>query len=132
MAGIDLFDTAYPTAAAAAGRAFIFPTSPSPTRDHAPFTGAPIESPVSDGGQEIDAAPQAGKLLPEGELAFEIDLADTKQRLDKSPLLEGCECYACVHHSRGYLHHLLQSEELLVRYTPIDDVIKAFTATWKI
>lgn len=32
---------------------------------------------------------------------------------DFTPLLEGCECYACQHYTRAYLNHLAKAGELL-------------------
>lgn len=34
-------------------------------------------------------------------------------RLDQGPLLPGCRCFACSHHSRAYVHHLLNAHEML-------------------
>lgn len=42
-----------------------------------------------------------------------MDLWDERYLRDKSPLMDGCECHACVHHTRAYIHHLLKSKELL-------------------
>lgn len=33
--------------------------------------------------------------------------------LDARPLVPGCTCYTCTHHSRAYLHHLLNVHEML-------------------
>mmetsp|Transcript_4318 Transcript_4318/g.6981 ORF Transcript_4318/g.6981 Transcript_4318/m.6981 type:complete len:83 (-) Transcript_4318:288-536(-) len=32
---------------------------------------------------------------------------------DISPLVVGCRCHACRHHTRAYIHHLLLSKEML-------------------
>lgn len=32
---------------------------------------------------------------------------------DFSPLLEDCDCYACQHYTKAYLHHLFKSKEIL-------------------
>jgi len=34
--------------------------------------------------------------------------------VDKASLLPGCPCYACSKHTRAYVHHLLQTNEMLV------------------
>lgn len=34
-------------------------------------------------------------------------------RLDSKPILEGCQCYCCKNHTRAYVHHLLQTHEIL-------------------
>jgi queuine tRNA-ribosyltransferase len=31
---------------------------------------------------------------------------------DETPVLEGCECYTCQHHSRAYLHFLFKSKSI--------------------
>lgn len=42
-----------------------------------------------------------------------LNLRDKRYQLDKSPLVPGCECYACKHHTRAYVHHLLNTHEML-------------------
>ena len=42
-----------------------------------------------------------------------LDLSDTKYARDKSPLSPACSCQTCQRHSRSYIHHLVQSKELL-------------------
>ncbi|PNH12647.1 Queuine tRNA-ribosyltransferase subunit QTRTD1, partial [Tetrabaena socialis] len=42
-----------------------------------------------------------------------INLWSTAHRLDKAPLLPGCGCFACRRHSRAYVHHLLNTHEML-------------------
>lgn len=34
-------------------------------------------------------------------------------RMDKGPLVQGCSCFTCQNHSRAYIHHLLQTHEML-------------------
>jgi queuine tRNA-ribosyltransferase len=42
-----------------------------------------------------------------------INIKNAKFVEDFSPIDEGCECYACAHHSRAYLAHLFRSGEML-------------------
>lgn len=42
-----------------------------------------------------------------------LNLNNAKFRRDLRPLDEACDCYACRHHSRAYLSHLLRAEEML-------------------
>lgn len=42
-----------------------------------------------------------------------INLRDIKYREDFAPLTEECECYSCKNHTRGYVHHLLNTHEML-------------------
>lgn len=34
---------------------------------------------------------------------------------DPGPLSPGCGCYTCARHSRAYVHHLLQTGEMLAQ-----------------
>ena len=42
-----------------------------------------------------------------------LNLQNAKNRTDPAPLEAGCDCYACQHHSRAYISHLLRAEEML-------------------
>jgi len=42
-----------------------------------------------------------------------IRLKNSAHRCSNLPIEEDCPCYACVHHSRAYLHHLFMAEEML-------------------
>lgn len=42
-----------------------------------------------------------------------INIRNAKHRDDQSPLDDKCKCYACLNHSRAYLHHLEKSGEIL-------------------
>lgn len=42
-----------------------------------------------------------------------MNLMDTIYENDKSPLMENCDCYACKHFTKGYLHHLFNCHEML-------------------
>eukprot|EP00210_Caulerpa_lentillifera_P004113 g3922.t1 len=42
-----------------------------------------------------------------------LDLNNDSYKTDASPLMECCECYCCIHHCRGYIHHLLQEKEII-------------------
>ena len=49
-------------------------------------------------------------------LAFpapEVDLNEARYLLDTAPIDVECACYACRNHSRGYVHHLLATKEML-------------------
>ncbi|KAI9230749.1 MAG: tRNA-guanine(15) transglycosylase-like protein [Piptocephalis tieghemiana] len=41
------------------------------------------------------------------------DLWSTENREVLEPLIKGCPCYTCSHHTRAYTHHLLQVKEML-------------------
>lgn len=42
-----------------------------------------------------------------------INLKNAKHQLDKNPIDENCSCYCCSNYSRGYLSHLVRSNEIL-------------------
>ena len=42
-----------------------------------------------------------------------INLRASHQKEDFGPIEEGCECFACLHHTRAYLRHLLKAGEIL-------------------
>jgi len=43
----------------------------------------------------------------------DVKIRNARHRADPQPLDEGCDCYACRHFSRAYLHHLQRSNEIL-------------------
>lgn len=51
-------------------------------------------------------------LAPLPDNRFRFDVRSSALERDELPLVVGCECAACVHHSRAYLHHLVRAEEL--------------------
>jgi queuine tRNA-ribosyltransferase len=42
-----------------------------------------------------------------------LNLNNAAARTDPAPLEPGCDCYACTHHSRAYIAHLLRAKEML-------------------
>ena len=42
-----------------------------------------------------------------------LNMNNAKYSLDDMPLEPGCNCPACQHHSRAYIHHLFKSKEML-------------------
>lgn len=45
--------------------------------------------------------------------AGRINLHNARWARDDQPIEVGCDCYACVNHSRAYIRHLFRSDELL-------------------
>jgi queuine tRNA-ribosyltransferase len=43
----------------------------------------------------------------------QVNIRNARHAEDPRPLDESCQCPACRHHSRAYLHHLVKSEEIL-------------------
>jgi len=48
------------------------------------------------------------------DIPFKIELKSEEYRMDKRAPVEDCKCYTCVTHTRAYLHHLLNTNEMLV------------------
>ena len=90
--GVDLFSNSYPGRIAELGHALIF------AYEH-------FDSPPSDS--------QGTVPITMGGDRNKINLKDNFYELDTDPLLKGCTCYACTKHTRAYLHHLINTHELL-------------------
>lgn len=88
LCGIDVVDASFAHAATEAGCALIFNCS-------------------SDKDLEL----MLGRDLLDQEL--EMDMRDAQHREDFVPLLESCACYACTNFTRAYIHHLLNTGEML-------------------
>jgi len=58
---------------------------------------------------------RVGRLYSFGEdkKPCEVDITKAVYAHDKGPNDEGCQCYTCTHVTRGYLHHLFKTRELL-------------------
>jgi queuine tRNA-ribosyltransferase len=41
------------------------------------------------------------------------NLSNAKFKRDFTPLVEGCDCYACANYTRAYIHHLFKANEML-------------------
>lgn len=55
-------------------------------------------------------------LMLEGDLLdreLEMDMKDRRHQEEFVPLLENCACYACGNFTRAYIHHLLNTGEML-------------------
>ena len=91
MEGITLFETASPFDMAQKGLAMTLPIP-----DDLPC----LEGPVV----EIDLAADYKEPT--------INLKEDQYVKDVQPILQNCQCYACLHHSKAYIRHLLACEEL--------------------
>jgi queuine tRNA-ribosyltransferase subunit QTRTD1 len=45
--------------------------------------------------------------------ADKLNLRDPVLQIDTAPLVSECQCYTCGRHSRAYIHHLLNTHEML-------------------
>ena len=44
-----------------------------------------------------------------------INVNDVIYVSDGTPIQKDCPCYACVHHTKAYIHHLLHTKEMLAQ-----------------
>ena len=44
---------------------------------------------------------------------YKINLHDKRFATNQSPILSDCKCFCCTKHTRAYLHHLLNTQEML-------------------
>ncbi|HCD20395.1 MAG TPA: tRNA guanosine(34) transglycosylase Tgt, partial [Alphaproteobacteria bacterium] len=42
-----------------------------------------------------------------------VNIKNARHAEDQRPLDEECQCPACAHYSRAYLHHLFKADEVL-------------------
>ena len=63
--------------------------------------------------EDVDKATDGAPLRVAERRAAVANMWDERYFRDKGPLLPACQCHACAHHTRAYLHHLLKSKELL-------------------
>ncbi|XP_072176641.1 queuine tRNA-ribosyltransferase accessory subunit 2-like [Diadema setosum] len=104
--GVDLFDSAYTYEVTERGCALVFPVK---TREVADEKASPAAY-HSQNTPQIDSC-GGGKTDPR----FELDLSEKRFIEDNNPIVTGCDCYSCSHHTRGYINHLLNVNELLAK-----------------
>lgn len=68
---------------------------------------------ISELGQALTFDFSAAERTPELASTYLINVWDPLFSRDKAPLVPGCGCYACKNHTRAYIHHLLNTRELL-------------------
>eukprot|EP00897_Mesotaenium_endlicherianum_P001342 jgi/Mesen1/1235/ME000129S00329 len=105
-AGIDLFESLYPHHLTIGGLALTFPLN-SRAAESAAGRGASSRGTLH-GGQVAGCG-----AADVGASSMTINMRALSYRESKAPLLEGCQCYACRCHSRAYIHHLLNTHEML-------------------
>ena len=111
--GVDLMDNAFAHVMTLAGRALRFPVDAKDVeekgKDAKTRTGASKKRRRDDAD---DDETQRDSSLFSGSDAFSLNLWSLKYRTDTRPLLENCACHTCAHHTRAYVHHLLQCREM--------------------
>jgi queuine tRNA-ribosyltransferase accessory subunit len=94
--GVDTVGTALPTAWSQSRRAFACDVTHRP-----------------DNTKRSRTTDNDHPLLLDGDGC--LDLGNAAYCRDARPLVEGCNCFTCQHHSRAYIHHLVQANELLAQ-----------------
>lgn len=112
--GVDLFDTGYVAQCVDNGYALVFPVDAADAKAQAAAAAAAAaaDGPSTSGSAADADGDDAANAMGAGD-GRKLNLRSPAFRLDKRPLLPGCGCYACQHHSRAYIHHLLAVEEML-------------------
>ncbi|KAN0040485.1 hypothetical protein ACTA71_008822 [Dictyostelium dimigraforme] len=85
--GVDLFSTNYPNLMTEWGNALTFKYKFNELNENG----------NGDGNQEEN----------------KINLWDSKFVIDTTPILKGCNCFTCAQHTKAYIHHLLNTHEML-------------------
>ncbi|XP_043929091.1 queuine tRNA-ribosyltransferase accessory subunit 2 [Protopterus annectens] len=108
--GVDIFESSFPYLVTERGCALSFCYTLLPDPETAVLTKNGIEN-----SEKSDEMPENcmkdrcdSKITP-----FEMDVKDERYQDDFRPLVQGCTCYCCSHHTRAYVHHLLMTKELL-------------------
>ena len=118
-AGVDLLDASFCHVLTQQGYAMSFPTAPPADGTAGAASG---KRKRRDGDVDVRAADEGAageekdgeleKRLAGGGDAFKINVWALMHRMDKLPLMPGCDCFTCTNHSRAYVHHLLQCHEM--------------------
>jgi queuine tRNA-ribosyltransferase subunit QTRTD1 len=106
--GIDLFSNSYPGRLAELGHAFTFSLND--------FNSTSIPSASTYNTSSTDVQTESSPKFVSAEMGGDrnkINLKDPFYELDKSPLLRDCSCYTCTKHTRAYIHHLINTHEML-------------------
>jgi queuine tRNA-ribosyltransferase subunit QTRTD1 len=109
--GVDGFTSAYPLLLTRFGQ--VAQLLPAIARAEGRLAGAKAAAPAAaaaaaaTGGDEYDDDGCAGPLKSK------VNLRDKRFLRDPAPLCPGCECFACRRHTRSYVNHLLNTNEML-------------------
>jgi len=91
--GVDLLESSYPSLLTSQSTAIVYPVSYAHV----------MEEEGAGARQEAREAVVCGKL----------NLRDSTLCRDAGPILAGCQCFACGKHTRAYIHHLINTREIL-------------------
>jgi len=132
-AGLDLVTVSYPTALADAGLAVELPASLEELQTAAAALDSEAnasadEAKTEDAGVAVVGLDEAG-LVTDVPRAF-FNMRRPEHAEAAAPLQRGCACYACRTHSRGYIHHLLNANEMLAEVLLMLHNAHAYERLW--
>ena len=81
-----------------------------------------VSKDVSTGARESRAKQHGAEPAPgtaQLHSRIALDMYRQEHRADKRPLGTHCACYTCCRHSRAYVHHLLQTKEILAQVSDL-------------
>eukprot|EP00466_Bigelowiella_natans_P002851 jgi/Bigna1/130507/aug1.11_g5215 len=107
--GVDLFESCYPYRLTCKGCALTFQHMFD--KERAPSSAEKTENDTKEEEEEEEEEKKNDIAL----FSSKINLWDPKYKLDTSPIFPTCGCYACKTYSRAYLHHLLNTHEMLAQ-----------------
>jgi queuine/archaeosine tRNA-ribosyltransferase len=109
--GIDLLTASYPLVLTDNGLAMVAPVTADELDEAIRLNAVPaVEAEEKSDG--LSSAVSSVVEVPELKHQY-LALRNSKYREDARPLVEGCACYACQHHTRAYISHLLNAQEML-------------------
>lgn len=113
--GIDVFHTAYPLTLTEFACAATFEYDPVCLLDADAKSNPPpaVTLPQKRAREEEEAGEGGTSTAATATGRSKICLRDKSYELDTRPLVEGCQCFACQRHTRAYIHHLLNTHEML-------------------
>eukprot|EP01132_Coremiostelium_polycephalum_P004562 gene4562-5685_t len=93
--GVDLFSTNYPNLVTEWGYALTFEYNFEKLQQQQQSNNANEDN---NEGEDNDS---------------KMNLWNTKYVIDTQPIIKGCPCFTCTQHTRAYIHHLLNTHEML-------------------
>ena len=100
--GFDLIESSYPYVASTQGLALTFTVDMD-------LLLPPAQHDQAVSVQDSSSRPENADNNPGGKL----NLWDTCYARDTRPIASSCHCFSCAHYSRAYIHHLLNTHEML-------------------
>eukprot|EP00892_Ulva_mutabilis_P002969 jgi/Ulvmu1/12673/UM094_0029.1 len=111
--GFDVIESQYALDATEAGHALSFSWPRAPHSGAASATAATAAAAAEQSARADAGAPPAAVAAAGAPLRGRVDLNAKLHKLGAGPLVEGCTCMACKKHSRAFVHHLLETKEML-------------------